>query len=186
MPLFFVSRMWGWKWGEDGVEIRQPRGSPWVVLCSARVMLCGEELLDACFDVVHEPHGCGGGSTDAYALFASEPLGAELVFAGDEVRIGVGVETFGKEDLTVATLLATHEDDEFVGCSKFAYLVDAIGYLTADGVVALEGVSACVECIDFLYDLLESLQGLGGLGIEIYVAIEVDVVDVVVDRKSVV
>lgn len=141
------------------LKVHKSRPSDYVpyFLRFALCLLVDAELFDASFDIVHEPHRSGSGSADADALFANEPFGAEFVFARNEVRIGVCVEAFGKKYLSVATFLATNEDDELVGGCKFANFVDTVGHLSANGVVAFESVLVGVASSDFAYNFLEAL-----------------------------
>ena len=94
------------------------------------------------------------------------------------VRCRVCIKAFGKKDLAVAAFLAAYEYYQFVSCGKFANLVNAVCYLAANGVVAFESALTVIALIYLLHDVPESVQGFCGLRVKVYVAVEVDIADV--------
>lgn len=100
-----------------------------------------------------------------------------LVGRGDEDCVGVGLEAMVEEDSGVAGFLASDEDDKLVCLSKLADVLDPIGDVSADGVVELKR-SRC-PVLDEVDEMLESLDGFGGLAEENDGPREVDLVKIV-------
>ena len=54
--------------------------------------------------------------------------------------------------LAVTALLATDKENEVVRLSKAADVIEAIGYLTTDGIVILESDVGCDALLDGFHD----------------------------------
>ena len=74
--------------------------------------------------------------------------------------------------------MATHEKHQVVAGGKIGDVGHAIGYLTADGVEATEDGIGRDVLLDVLDDAMKLAQILRGLGIEIDVAAEVELADI--------
>ena len=97
----------------------------------------------------------------------------------DEVGVGVHLQTFVEENLAVRALASAHEEDKVVVRGKAADVRHPVGYLSADGVVILEGGIGRNVCLDVLHDLAELVQRLGGLRIQADVLAEIQPIDFV-------
>ena len=113
----------------------------------------------------HQPAGGRGGAADADALFSLEPGGVDFGEVGDHVRLGVDLQALAEEHAAVGTLLAADEEHEVVAPGKLADVGDAVGYLSADGVERLE-TAVGFQVLDFVDDVAEALDRLGGLRVE--------------------
>ena len=93
----------------------------------------------------------------------------ELLDAGDEDRTGVGLFADVKQVESVGAFLTGDKQDDVVVTGKFAYVLGAVGYQTADGVVVFEQVlvvQICIPLPDGVNQLVIVLYALGGLGVK--------------------
>ena len=110
------------------------------------------------FHAVHEPHGGRCCPTNAYALFACEPLAVDAGFVAYEVGVGIGIATLGKEYAPIARLAAAHKEYQLMLAGKLSDLRNAVGHGAAYSVEAAE-LAAWLNAFSYLLGyLLEFLE----------------------------
>ena len=135
----------------------------------------------------HEPErrGCRAANTD----FESGELRVEsrefffqFVGGGDKERVGVRLQTVVVEDAGVGGFGTSDEEDEVLLPRKILQPRHAVGYVAADGVVCFQH-NLRFEIgdlrLDSFHEGVETFDGLGGLGEEVYRACEVEPVKLV-------
>lgn len=90
------------------------------------------------------------------------------------MRIGVHLQTFAEKHLAVGAFLAADEEYQVVRGGKLADVGDAVGHLSADGVVIFERDIGRDVLLDILYDALEFVERFGCLRVEAYAAAQVE------------
>ena len=75
-----------------------------------------------------------------------------------QVGIWVDFFAFAEQHFSVRTFLATHKEYQVVRSGKFPYVWNAIGYLSADGIIIFECDIRRDMFFDIFYDFLEFVQ----------------------------
>ena len=117
-------------------------------------------MIDGGINLFHQPFGGGSGSTDAYALSVVKPCRVYLFGTINDVCIRVDAEAFAEEDFPIRAFLATYEEYYVVRGGKLADVGDAVGHLSADGVVILKGYVGRDVLLDVCYDALKLFERL--------------------------
>ena len=130
----------------------------------------GADFLPALF---HQPFGCRCRSADADGLCVLQQGRVNFLRLIDEACVRVHLLAFVVQDFTVRALASAYEEHQVVASRKLADVRHAVGYLSADGVVILEGGIRRDVCLDVFHDLAELVERLGGLRIQTDVAAEV-------------
>lgn len=126
--------------------------------------------------MLHEPARGRCGATDADRPGVAELRPVKSRGIADEYRRRVDAQTLVVEHPTVGTLGARNKDDDIVGAREVAQVVNAVGYLTADGVMICELGVGGLATLNFLNHSAEALKGHGRLAIQGDVSVEVDAV----------
>ena len=127
----------------------------------------------------HQPFWRTRGSADADGLHAVEPVEVDLFGPLDLVAVGVHRLALLEEHLTVGALLSADKEDEVVARGKLGDVGHAVGHLSADGVEAAEGSAGGDVALDIVDDAVELFEALGGLRVEVDVAVEVEPLHIV-------
>ena len=117
-------------------------------------------MIDGGINLFHQPFGGGSGPTDAYALSVVKPCRVYLFGTIYDMCIRVYAEAFAEEDFSIRTFLATYEEDYVVRGGKLADVGDAVGHLSADGVVILKGYVGRDVLLDVCHDALKLFERL--------------------------
>lgn len=128
--------------------------------------------------MLHEPLGGAGGPANSYGADATEPVGVYLAGTLDEVGIGIDAQALVEQYLAVAALATADEKDEVMAGSKGGDVGHAVGYVATDGVETAEGGLGRYVLLDVLDDALKLVERLGGLGVEVDITGEVELLHV--------
>ena len=131
-------------------------------------------LFNRCRDFFHQPFRGGGSSTNADGGGFCQQGSVYFFRAVYQVRVGVHLLAFAEQHLAVGALLAADEEYQIVRGGKLTDIRNAVGYLTADGVVVFEGCVGRDVLFDILYDALEFVERLGCLRVEANAAAQVE------------
>ena len=115
---------------------------------------------------LHQPLRRTGGTTDAYGIHTLKPRHIYLVGTLYLVAPSIYALAFLEEYFSVTTLPSTDKEDDIVLGGKIGDIRHAIGYLTADGVKALELGTLHDMLLAIVDNAMELIQALGGLRIE--------------------
>lgn len=98
-----------------------------------------EDVKDLLAALLHEPFGCGCSAADAYRRGrCRKDVGVDVGGGINHIGAWIDVATFVEEGTTIAALVTTNEKDNIVLSSEVADMRDAVGHLSADGVVVGE------------------------------------------------
>ena len=97
----------------------------------------------------------------------------------DKVGVGIDTQALVVEHLAVGTLTPADEEDEVVAGGKLRDVRHTVGDGAADGVEALEGGAGRDVRLDIFDDTVVLVERLRGLGIEVDVAREVELLHLV-------
>ena len=117
-------------------------------------------MIDGGINLFHQPFWGGSSPTDAYALSIVKPCWVYLFGTIYDMCIRVYAEAFAEEDFSIRAFLATYEEDYVVRGGKLADVGDAVGHLSADGVVILEGYVGRDVLLDVCHDALKLFERL--------------------------
>lgn len=171
--------------GEKG-KPRQKEAPPvqWKISNSKNAQLILSPLLSGCSlpsnleyrlaAIFHQPFRRGSGAANTDTARAIEPFPTKRRRRVYEISTGIDATAGLKENAAVAAFEATHEDDDIVAHGKIADIRQAIGHLSADGVVGTECGRRLDVRRDIVHNLAEPLQRFGGLREKTDVACEVE------------
>ena len=95
------------------------------------------------------------------------------------MAVGVYTQTLIIEHLAVRTLTTTHKEDKVVLGSKLRYVWHTIGHRTTDGIKTLKCGIGRDMSLDIFDDAIKFIERLSGLRIQIYVAREIKLCNLV-------
>ena len=102
-----------------------------------------------------------------------KPRHVYLVSTFNLIAVGIDAVALLEQHLTITALSSRHKQYKVVTRSKRRYVWHTVGYLSADGIEALELGSFAHVFLYVFYDAMESVERLSGLRIQIDVAREV-------------
>ena len=123
-------------------------------------LLSCKSWLNGLRNFFHQPFGSGGCSTYSDRGSSGKQRTVYLFSAVYQVGIWVDFFAFAEQHFSVGTFLATHKEYQVVRSCKFPYVWNAIGYLSADGIIIFECDIRRDMFFDIFYDFLEFVQWL--------------------------
>ena len=137
-------------------------------------------LLDTLLTLFHKPFGRTCGSTDAYGMhIVGKPRHIYLVGTFYLIAVGIDAMALLEQHLTITALSSRHKQYKVVTRSKRRYVWHTVGYLSADGIEALELGSFAHVFLYVFYYTMETIERLSGLRIQIDIAREVKTLNVI-------
>ena len=124
--------------------------------------------------LLHQPLGCTRGTADANGLRPLEPFHVNLLGTLYLVTVGIDTLALVEQHLSIGALATTDKKNQVVPGCEAGDIGHTVRHLSADGIEALEHSSPDDMVLTVVDDAMELVQALGGLGIEVDVAREVE------------